>query len=292
MQVAVAFAHPAGGAARGHQRRQAPALGLAPVRQPLQRAGQRGARAQRRQGGKVVVRQPRQIGRMAPGAVGRCLCGLGLEGGHRTRQGVDLGGPQGAARGALGQQGAGRKAAHVHGPFDRLRGIATQARRRRRAGDRQHLQVQLGRAAAVDAQLLLAGGAALRQGAEVQEVQRQRLLDLVGMLARQQQPGNVGFEALHVGRAAGPQVVLQLGDQAGAGGGRGGAHEAWRRVTAWPAPGAESDRTARAARARRIHRACAPARSSPARTGWPGCRPGQTGRPRCHRPPCAPPGPA
>jgi hypothetical protein len=66
----------------------------------------------------------------------------------------------------------------------------------RRSGDRHHREVPAGGGAAVEAQLLLAAAAPRLEGAEIEEAEAHRLLDLVGEIAREQHPGDVRLDLL------------------------------------------------------------------------------------------------
>ena len=59
---------------------------------------------------------------------------------------------------------------------------------------RPHVEVERRRGAPVQAQFLVAVVAALRNAAEVEERQAQRLAQLVGVIARQQQRRDVGLD--------------------------------------------------------------------------------------------------
>ncbi|MNJ62024.1 hypothetical protein D3C77_578430 [compost metagenome] len=106
-----------------------------------------------------------------------------------------------------------RELAHLQRIFDR-RARAIQLRRLLATGDRQYLQVQAGGHALVQAQFFFAEVLACRQRGEVEKAEVHRLLDLVGELAGENDPGDVCFDD--------PQVVdrmriegriLQGGDQ-------------------------------------------------------------------------------
>ena len=107
------------------------------------------------------------------------------------------------------------EAAHAHRVFDRLAVVAP-SRIIRRADDGHHVQVDVGRKAAVQAQLVLAANVPEFERAEVQKRQLQGLLDLVGEFARQQDPGDVGLhqrDLVHGARVA--RGLKQGADQRG-----------------------------------------------------------------------------
>ncbi len=108
-------------------------------------------------------------------------------------QSVDMRIGQLAAGLDLGQQLGLRELAHLQHV---LEGIAVAADHRsiRRAGDRQHFQVEVRCHALVEAQLFFAEMLARGQIGEVEEAEVHRLLDLVGVLAGEDHPGNMGFD--------------------------------------------------------------------------------------------------
>ena len=146
------------------------------------------------------------------------------------RQGVDVAGQQALLLQQMAEQCLLCKAAHAHGGLRAGRGRfgALQLQAARRAAECHQPQVQRRRGAAVDAQLFLAGGAPQRGGAEVQKIQFQGFLELVDKVARQQQPGDMGFDPLHGagGVAKSLGAALQLA-QALLGGGI-GFHQGFR----------------------------------------------------------------
>ena len=70
---------------------------------------------------------------------------------------------------------------HLYGVFDR-RTVAFEHRSRRRAGDRRHFQVKLGREPPIQSQLFLAVEFAFFQIGEIHKPQIDRLLHFVDML--------------------------------------------------------------------------------------------------------------
>jgi len=109
---------------------------------------------------------------------------------------------------ALGRQRAGGEqavellraveAAHPHRVLDR-RPIPANARRVRRAGDRDDVEVEFGREPAIQAHLLGARVPALRERGEVEKGEVERLLDLVREVAGQHDPRDVRLDDGDVG---------------------------------------------------------------------------------------------
>ena len=121
---------------------------------------------------------------------------VGMEPGDLGGKCVDLRRVECPARkGAAGERLL-RKLAHL----DRIlqhRPVATHARSPGRAADLDEFQVQFRGEPAVQPQLLLAVMAAQPERGEVQEAEVHGLLDLVGVLARQQDPRDVSFQHPH-----------------------------------------------------------------------------------------------
>ncbi|MNH06508.1 hypothetical protein D3C79_658780 [compost metagenome] len=118
---------------------------------------------------------------------------------------------------AVGLQGAEHlilwKLAHFQGVLDCL-AVATQLRRFHATGDRQDVQVQAIGQALVQAQLFITEVFAAGQFGEIEEAEVHRLLDLVGILAGQQHPGNMRLDELkRLHRVREQGGVLQRGDQ-------------------------------------------------------------------------------
>jgi hypothetical protein len=228
MQVAVAFAHPAGAVPLGHQRAQRGKAARAPVAQPGDLGRPVGCGALRRWLGQLGQRKQVVVG-PAPDRVRvagrRIACRRrrqpGLEVGQRLGELVDQCRVQLAARGQPVQALRGVEAAHLHRPVDRLRRVGrivgpAEQRRIRRPEHRPQRHIELRRRATVDAQLLGAEVAPRRQRREVQKGQPQRLLELEGVGAGQQHAGDVGLDALdrRVGSLA-LQLLCQCGGQIG-----------------------------------------------------------------------------
>lgn len=83
--------------------------------------------------------------------------------------------------------------AHFYRIFDDLAG-AVEARLRRRAADRHHVEIELRREALIETQLFVAEVAALFQRGKIQKAKTHRLFDFVRDLAREQNPGDMRFE--------------------------------------------------------------------------------------------------
>src|SRR5690606_6859023 len=106
-----------------------------------------------------------------------------------------------------------RELAHLQGIFDDRRVLA-EAGRLQAAADGYDLTIQRRGKALVEAQLLLAEVLAAGQFGKVEEAEVHRLLDLVGVGASEQKPGNVGFNDLKTLHGVGVEGrILQGGDQ-------------------------------------------------------------------------------
>ncbi|MCY1425001.1 hypothetical protein D9M71_407790 [compost metagenome] len=136
-----------------------------------------------------------------------------VEIGDLLGQGVDMRRAQLAAGLDVAEQAGLGELAALQQVFDG-RAVAAQHGGFFTAGDRQDFQVQAFGEALVEAQLFLAEMLARFQAGEVEEAEVHRLLDLVGIAAGEQDPGDVGFdqsETLHRVRKEGR--VLQGGNQ-------------------------------------------------------------------------------
>ncbi len=194
MQVAVAFAYASACAPPGEILGAPLPLGFGPVAQ---------AREQRRLDRQQALEFVEVFQRIGADDVGSAECG-------RRDRGACLEGDEVA--GQLRQVGAAQvalaadmveplrlvEAAHLHGGL---------------AGQVDDVEIQVGREASIQAQLFMTEEAALIDRAVVEKGQRHRLLDLVGERAREQYPGDMGFDA-----------VLDGGRQGGEDGSGWGAH--------------------------------------------------------------------
>ena len=199
VQVAVALAHPAGGLALFEQRPQPPRL----VVEPAAQAAEDGRLDEAAQ----AVERGRGIGLDARHGTPRRL-GTGrrnpfVERGQPGRQAIEVRRLERAGGQPLAQQRSGRELPHAQHVFDRFAG-PLQTRRRDAAADRHHVAIERWRQPPVQAQLLVAVVPARLQGAEVEEAEAHRLLDLPRMLAVEQHPRDVRLDALH--RAAGARL--------------------------------------------------------------------------------------
>jgi hypothetical protein len=88
--------------------------------------------------------------------------------------------------------------AHAQRVLDRLT-LTLHRGMRRRTGDRDHVLIQLGREPPVQPQLLAAEEVPLGKGREVEEAERERLLELVRMPTGQQNVGDVRLDVFDVG---------------------------------------------------------------------------------------------
>ncbi len=141
--------------------------------------------------------------------LGRCQ----VEAGDLGGQGIDVRLGQFAALLHFAEQLALGEFAHAQGVFDH-RTAAIQLGSAFAAGDGHHVPVEIAGQALIEAQLLTAEVTAGLQVGEVEETEVHRLLDLVGDLAGQHDPGNMGFD--HPERRGGMGIerrVLQGGNQ-------------------------------------------------------------------------------
>ncbi len=120
---------------------------------------------------------------------------------------------------ADGQQ-AGRKlvieaqllveAPHPDGVLERL-AVTADDGLCRTSGYGNHVEVELRRPRPVQAQLLFAKMPAFLQGAEVEEIEHDRLLDLVGVVAGQDHPGDMRLHEFDVAGRVGKRIRAQQG---------------------------------------------------------------------------------
>ena len=92
------------------------------------------------------------------------------------------------------------EAPHVHGVVDHVgrRGVRrAEHRRLGRPDDRHHIEIQPGRGAPVQPQLVLARLTARSECGEVEEAERHGLLELVGVRTGQQHGRDVGLDRAH-----------------------------------------------------------------------------------------------
>ncbi|MET0167694.1 MAG: hypothetical protein ABW318_22200 [Vicinamibacterales bacterium] len=109
------------------------------------------------------------------------------------RKRVDVGRGQLAAHKHLARQTVLRKLAHLHGVFDDGSGAAEDGGLPA-AGDRDDVEIELGRKTTIEAQLFVTIEASRCQGTEIQKTEFYRLFDLVGELPGQKDIGNVRFD--------------------------------------------------------------------------------------------------
>ena len=113
------------------------------------------------------------------------------------------------------ERGVGGKLAHFHRVLEGLAG-AVDARGGRGAGDGNDVEIDVRCQPPVELHFVAAGVQALAEAAEIEEAEVQRLLDLVGEFAGEQDPGDMGFDDPH--RACRVIVagrVVQAADQLG-----------------------------------------------------------------------------
>ncbi len=96
------------------------------------------------------------------------------------------------ALGSIREQRIIGKLAHAHRVFQHLPD-SSHARARIRGADGHHIDIELRREAAVDAQLLFTEVAAFGQRGEIEKTEIHRLLDLVGIGTGQNDPGNMSL---------------------------------------------------------------------------------------------------
>ena len=198
----MALAHGAALQAAAQLGLQRPQPRLAPGAQRRQ-AGVPGAR-----GVQLLQHPPHgllHLHRLPEGTVRRSGGRGGMEIRQPQRQALDGARRQSSPLQPLAHQRRVGEAAHHHRVVDH-RPIAAPERRRGRAAHRHHPQVQRGRQAPVQPQLLQAGLPAPGGTAEVQERQAHRLLELEGQALREQHPGDVRLQHHH----RQPGAVLQL----------------------------------------------------------------------------------
>ena len=126
-----------------------------------------------------------------------------VESGDLRGQRVDVGGTQRAGCQHPARERLLRELAHLHRVLDDGP-ITTNDRPVDAAGDRDDVEIDRRREPAIEAQLLLAVELPLREGREVQEPEVDRLLDLVGVRARQQHVRDVRLQVPDA-LAAGPE---------------------------------------------------------------------------------------
>ena len=120
------------------------------------------------------------------------MLNLAVEAGQHACQLVNMANGQAAIALQVAEQILLTELASLDQIFD-SRAVATQNRRFGAAGNRDNVQVQLGRQAAVQADFFLAEMLALFQRGIVEKAEIDRFLDLVNIVAGQQHPGNMGF---------------------------------------------------------------------------------------------------
>jgi hypothetical protein len=86
--------------------------------------------------------------------------------------------------------------AHADGPLDDFAG-AVDREAARVVGDGDDIQIEVRRRAAIQPQLILTAAPTRRQRAEIHERERDRLLDLISEVAREDDIRDVGLQQLH-----------------------------------------------------------------------------------------------
>ncbi len=192
----MAFAHVAAAAARFEQVGEALMGAATPMFDAFQHAQLGGLAQQGPQLGEVLSHRRFDARRAAPRRIAIAAGNAGVEGGDALRQCVDVPVIQGALPRQPVEQRFLGKAPHLDGVFDDGARGRAQPRCVAAPPDRRDFKVDPRRQAAIEAQFLLAVEAPLFQGAEIQKAEIERLLQLVGELAGEQDMGNVGFQLL------------------------------------------------------------------------------------------------
>ncbi len=229
VQVAVALAHEAVVLAPREDGLEAVELAKRPRAERLADGARVLAVVEELELGEVVDGFREDLRRRAEGALGARARHAPVEGGHAAREGFDLRGAELTRLRHAVQQGLLREAAHLHRVVEH-EARAAEGRRLGRAGHRHHVEVEAGRGAAVQAQLLLAVEAARFQRGEVDEAEAYGLLDLVGEVTGQQHPGDVRLEELD--RAHGMRIAARAPQQLD----EAAASRPIRPLRAWVAP--------------------------------------------------------
>ena len=137
--------------------------------------------------------------------------------GDRRRNLVDFPRTQITAFGMHTQQCRLRELPHTDRVLEDI-AAALQVRSVRRAANRHHIEIQLGRKTTVEAQFLGTEIPALLQGGKIEKAEVDRFLDLVGKVAGKDHPGNMGFDdAQFAQRVAESERIVEPGDQGPAG---------------------------------------------------------------------------
>ena len=213
VKVAVAFAHEAvfpAPAERGRTRRE---FGLRPRAECLERSPVGGILDQWQRLREVLPRVGEDVLRGAVRPVGRRDRDPPVERGDHRRERVDALRREPAAREQAGSKRVLGELAHLDRVFLHWPAAADD-RRVGRTGDRDHVEVEGGGEPPVQPQFLFAAALARRERAEIEESERDRLLDLVGVAPGQQHVRDVRFEALHSRATAAPHGGIgERGDE-------------------------------------------------------------------------------
>jgi len=134
-----------------------------------------------------------------------------VRGGEPARERVDLRRLQAAGSDALAPERAIGEPAHPHGDIDHL-AIAVEAGSVRPSAHLDHVEIQVRCEAAVEAQLLVAAATPFGQAREVEEVETDGLLELVGQLSCQQHPRHVRLDHAHRRALARLELLAQRRD--------------------------------------------------------------------------------
>ena len=119
--------------------------------------------------------------------------GATVKAGDGFRQPVDQGGIDFTTACLAVEQIVLCEAAHLEQVFEWWT-IAADARRHRRAGQRQHFQIQPGRSGTIETQFFQTEMVTCLQRRKIEKTRCHRLLDFVGVVAGQQHPGDMGVD--------------------------------------------------------------------------------------------------
>ena len=193
VQVAVALAHPAVALARAEHGGERGVLARGPVAQPREQRDIRFGACERQHLLEVLQRGREYARRASERLLGSGALDLRVERGQTAGERIDVRRQERPAPRHPVEQIVLVEAAHAQRILDR-RSAAADHRRRRAAADRDHVQIESGRGAAVQAQFLFAKVTARGECAEIQKTEIHRLLDLIGIVAGKQDAGDVGLQ--------------------------------------------------------------------------------------------------